>query len=76
MLNMGWHGDRCFVMYSFVKQAKPCHSSVVLQRLSIKTVQGTRDTAFLSAVRSCDKSGSTSLYYMDPRKRCHTRGLV
>ena len=59
MLNMGWDGDRCFVMYGFVKRAQPCHSSPVLRRgLPIKTVQGTRDRAFLMAVRTCDKSGS------------------
>ena len=82
VLNMRWDGDRCFVMYGFVKQAQPCHSSPVLQRLPTKTVQGMRDTAFFSAVRFCDKSGSTSLYAfepslsgnscMDPRQRCHT----
>ena len=62
MLNMGWDGYRCLVMYGFVKQAQPYHSSPALQRLPIKTVQGTRDTAFLSAVRPCNKSGSTSLF--------------
>ena len=62
MLNMGWTGDRCFVMYGFVKQAQPCNSSPVLQRLPVKEVQGMHDTAFLSAVSPCDKSGSMPPY--------------
>ena len=66
MLNMGWSGDLCFVMYSFVKQAQPSNSSPVLQRLPVKTVQGMRDTAFPSAVCPCDKSGSTPLCAFEP----------
>ena len=82
VLDMGWNGDRSSVMYGFVKQAQSSHSPPVLQGLPIKTVQGTRNTAFLTAVCPCDKS---CVYFRDslsgnsytvPRKRCHTRGSV
>ena len=39
MLNMGWDGDRCFVMYGFVKQADPFAARLLCSFLFCRATQ-------------------------------------